>query len=404
MKPFLVKLAILLPLLLLLQIVAGSIYPMEIPAEILQFQQHVEDEVDVLYFGDSTLWHPRGSQTTAQMVQEYFAERTVGEISHAAYNLDLYLAYIQALVRYTANHAYRPEVVIIPINMHSFSPEWDQRPEYQFTAEKRILTRGITWARLFGRPLSVFGGYDSPISNEEYFNTAIYSDTVVVGTVADFEQALGSSRLEEKENAGFVYYQTLPEEGSVENMLVYYYMTPLTADHRKVQSMLQIISLLQEAEIDLLFYITPVDTELGDVYLGESFRRRFTANKELLLGLLAEQNVPVLDLSYELAPFYFSDSEHLQQDGKRYIAEQLVAHIDPSLPLDRNSNLTAAGDEIPTDSTPTVSPLLSPTTTVTPSPLATIDAVENPLLATAAARATQAAGGNGEETPTPTAP
>lgn len=407
MKSFLVKLAIVIPLLLLLQVLTGSIYPMEIPQEILIFQQHLEDEVDILYFGDSTVWYPRGSQTTPQMLQEYFTERTVGEVSHAAYNSDLYLAYVQALLRNTADRDYRPEWVIIPINMHSFSPEWDQRPEYQFTEEKRVLAQGITWSRLFGRPLNVFGGYDSPITSEQYRSTAVYSDTVVVGTVADFEEALGSARLEEKENARFVYYQTLPEEDSVENMLIYYYMTPLTADHRKVQSLLQIVSLLQDAEIGLLFYITPVDTELGDVYLGESFRERFTANKTLLLDLLAEENVPVLDLSYDLEPFYFSDSEHLHQDGKRYIAERLVAQIDPTLPLEQN-NIVNAPEAAPEEETPAASNTVidgnTPTATVTPSPVATVDAAANPLLATAAARATQAAGGSEAQTPTPTAP
>jgi hypothetical protein len=394
MKPFLTKLATLLVLLLLLQLLVGFLYPMAIPAEILQFQHYLENEVDILYFGDSTVRYPRDSQTTPQMLQEYFAERTVGEVSHAAYSLDLYLHYIQALVRHTAGHDYRPELVIIPINMHSFAPEWDQRPEYQFTEEKLVLDYGITWSRWFGRPYSVFGGYDSPITTEQFLNTTVYSDTMVVGNVAEFEAALGNARLEEKEDRRFVYYQTLPEEGLMANTLIYYYMMPLTAEHRKIQAMLQIVTLLQEQKIGLLFYITPVDTELGDVYLGESFRRRFTANKEVVLTLLAEHNVPVLDLSYQLEPFYFTDTEHLQQDGKRYIAEQLVGWIDPTLSLDRTLAIDAAEDEQIADrDTPTVVP--------TPTAIATVDAAANPLLATAAARATQAAGGAAAATPTP---
>ncbi len=398
MKSFLIKLAILLPLLFLLQLLAGFLYPMEIPAEIVQFQQHLENRVDILYFGDSTVWYPRGAQTTPQMVQEYLTDRTVGELSHAAYNLDLYLHYIQNLVRYSATHDYRPELVIIPINMHSFAAEWDQRPEYQFTEEKRVLDYGVAWSRWFGRPYNIFGGYNSPITRAEFLNTDVYSNTTVVGKVAEFEGALGNARLEEKENARFVYYQTLPEEGLMANTLIYYYMAPLTPAHRKLQAMVQIIKLLQEQKIGLLFYITPVDTELGDVYLGESFRQRFTANKEVVLALLKEHNVPILDLSYDLEPFYFSDTEHLQQDGKRYVAEQLVTQIDPTLPLDRNFALDDGSEDEQTSAGDT------PTPATTPTPLATIDAVVNPLLATAIARATQAAGGAVAETPTAVAP
>lgn len=398
MKPFLVKLATLLLLLFLLQLLAGFLYPMEIPAEILQFQQHLENQVDILYFGDSTLWYPRNTQTTAQMLQEYLADRTVGEISHAAYGLDLYVHYIQKLVRYTADHDYRPEMVIIPINMHSFAAEWDQRPEYQFTEEKSVLDYGIAWSRWFGRPYNIFGGYDSPITREAFLNTDVYSNTAVVGKVAEFEEALGNARLEEKENARFVYYQTLPEEGLMANTLVYYYMAPLTPEHRKVQAMLQIVSLLQEQKIGLLFYITPVDRELGDVYLGESFQQRFTANKEVILSLLKAQNVPVLDLAYDLEPFYFSDTEHLQQDGKRYIAEQLVTQIDPALSLDRNYAIDNRAEDEPVSAGGTPTPV--PTATA----LAPIDAAANPLLATAAARATQAAGGTVAGTPTAVTP
>ncbi len=398
MKSFLIKLAILLPLLLLLQLLTGFLYPMEIPAEIVQFQEHLENRVDILYFGDSTVWYPRGTQTTPQMVQEYLTDRTVGELSHAAYNLDLYLHYIQHLVRYSVTHDYRPELVIIPINMHSFAAEWDQRPEYQFTEEKRVLDYGIAWSRWFGRPYNIFGGYDSPVTSEEFFNTDVYSNTTAVGKVAEFEEALGNARLEEKENARFVYYQTLPEEGLIANTLIYYYMAPLTPEHRKVQAMLQIISLLQEQKIGILFYITPVDTELGDVYLGASFQQRFTANKEVVLTLLNAHNVPVLDLSYDLEPFYFSDTEHLQQDGKRYIAEQLVAQIDPALPLDRNFAINDGAQDEPITAGGTATPVPPATA------LATIDAAINPLLATAAARATQAAGGAVAGTPTAVAP
>ena len=120
MKPFLLKLVTLLTLLLLLQVGVALIYPFAVPVEIQQFEQYLDEQVDILYFGDSTVWHPLGSQTTAQMLQEYFPARTVAELSHAAYNLDLYQHYVQRLVAYSQAHDYAPMLVIIPINMRSF--------------------------------------------------------------------------------------------------------------------------------------------------------------------------------------------------------------------------------------------------------------------------------------------
>jgi len=385
MKPFLLKLAVLLTLLLLLQVGVALLYPFTVPAEIGQFEQSLEERVDILYLGDSTLWHPLGSQTTAQMLQEYFPASTVGELSHAAYNLDLYQHYVRRLVAYSKTHDYMPQLVIMPINMRSFSPEWDLRPSYQFTQEKVVLDYGVTLARLFGRPINIFGGFEPSITTDDFLATAIYSTTGVVGTVADFEAALGNFELAEQENAQFIYYAEPPAEGEIENTLIYYYMQPLTPEHRKLQSMLAIVEQLQEQGIKLLFYITPVDVELGDVYLGPAFRERFSANVAVVQQLLAEHNVPLLDLAYALPAFYFSDTEHLQQDGKRQIAEALAQQLDP--------------DVLETIAQPAATPTPQPGNTPTPMLIGT---VANPLLATAMARATVAAGGDPSLTNTPT--
>ena len=98
---------------------------------------------------------------------------------------------------------------------------------------------------------------------------------------------------------------------------------------------------------------------------------------------LAAQGVDLLDLSFDLAAYFFTDTEHLRQPGKQYVAEQLAARIDPP-----------PGAPIPTQSPPVM-----PTAVVTA--VTTPVAPVNPLLATAIARATQAAGGDGA---TPTAP
>ena len=220
MKPFLLKLAILLTLLLLLQVMVAFVYPFAIPPEVTQFDQYLDAQVEILYFGDSTLWHPSGSQTTAQMLQEYLQDRTIGELSHAAYNLDLYQHYIARLVDYSKTSGYRPELVIIPINMRSFSPEWDQRPTYQFTQEKVVLDYGVVPARLFGRPIDIFGGFDPGITDEEFLATSVYSNTAEVGRVADFEAALGNFQLAEQENAAFIYYAEPLAEGEIEDTLI----------------------------------------------------------------------------------------------------------------------------------------------------------------------------------------
>lgn len=379
MRRFLVKFLALLFLLVVGQWVVGYFYPAALPEPVLRFQALLDQRSDIIYLGDSTLWHPEGSQTTAAMLQERLPAQTVGELSHAAYGMEVYRSYLNFMLR----QGYRPALVIIPINMRSFSPEWDQRPGYQFTREKRVLALGLPLARTFGRPLQLFGGYTPAITADEFFRSPVYAGATKIGKVQDFEGDVGGSALAASDGEQFVYYQEVTPDADYQRLLTYYYMAELNPRHRKVQAMVDIAQRLQRAGTPVLFYVTPVNAELGDLYMGEAFRRQFSANVQVVKEELAAQGVDLLDLSFDLAAYFFTDTEHLRQPGKQYVAEQLAARIDPP----------------PGAPIPTLSPPVMPTAVVTvvTTPVAPV----NPLLATAIARATQAAGGDGA---TPIAP
>ena len=379
MRRFLIKFLLLLLLLLAGQGLVGYFYSAAIPEPILHFQTLLDQGTEILYFGDSTLWHPEGSQTTAAMLQERLPDHKVGELSHAAYGMDVYRSYINFMLR----QGYRPTLVIIPINMRSFSPEWDQRPGYQFTQEKRVLALGLPLARVFGRPLNLFGGYEPAITQDEFLRSPVYAGTTQIGKVQDFEDEDSVAPLAEGGGEQFVYYQELPADGDYQRLLTYYYMAEVSPRHRKIGAMIDIAQRLQRVGVPVLFYITPVNAELGDVYVGEAFRQQFAANVNVVREQLAVQGVELFDFSFALAAYFFTDTEHLRQPGKQYLAEQLAAHIDPAAVA------------------PTPSPLpVSPTVAVTRD--APMPPPANPLLATTIARATQAA--NGENNATPTAP
>ena len=153
MKRYAARLLLFVLLLTLLQFLVSAVFPVEIPQQVLLMEEYLSAQVDIVYLGDSTLSYPVDQVTTGQILQEMLPDFTVGEISHPAYNLDLYLHYVQYMTR----SVHRPRVVIIPINMRSFSPEWDMRPGYQFEEVKRTLTLGLFLSRILSRPLKTFG-------------------------------------------------------------------------------------------------------------------------------------------------------------------------------------------------------------------------------------------------------
>ena len=94
MRRFLLKMLVLLILLLVVQGMVAYVYPASVPETIVHFQRLLDEQVDTIYMGDSTLWHPAGSQTMASILQELLPNQRIGELSHAAYGMDVYLSLI----------------------------------------------------------------------------------------------------------------------------------------------------------------------------------------------------------------------------------------------------------------------------------------------------------------------
>ncbi len=347
MKVFTVRLSIFVLVLIFLQILVSALFPADIPQEVLLVDEYITDEVDIIYFGDSTVSYPVGEVTTAEILQEMLPNYTIGEVSHPAYSMDVYLRY----AKYLVHSGYRPRAVIIPVNMRSFSPEWDLRPGYQFEKESRILTYGLFLSRIFLRPLEILGALAPEISQDTFLNATVYNGDTPVGTVADFEELGGSASSERAGGGGFVYHDALPSEDDAEALqktLIYYYMHGLKENHRKLQAMLETAELLTENDIDVIFYITPINYERGEKYLSSTFSERFVENTDLVKSLLTEDRLPnlsVLNFVFGLEAYAFVDMEHLRETGKTYVAEQLAAALQPELSVassDTDSEMTSS--------------------------------------------------------------
>jgi dienelactone hydrolase len=349
-------------LLALLQVVVSIAFPVEIPPEVLRIEEYRSDQVDVLYLGDSTLIHPVGEPTIGEILQEMLPDHTVGELAHPAYNLDLYLYY----VRYAMRGARRPRVVVVPINMRSFSPEWDLRPGYQFEKEKKILTLGLSLSRVLSRPLATFGAYDPPISQDVYLNTTVYNGDTPVGTVKDFENLTEESGPEQQGNTEFAYHDDLPSPDDAEALrqaLIYRYMVGLEPDHRQLQAALRIAALGEAHGVDVVFYITPINYQQGQQVLDEAFSASLDKSRELVRATIAgSTEATILDLGSDLEAYAFVDMEHLREPGKVYVAEQLAATIRPERSVASSGD---GGDVMPALPSP-ASSKKTPTVTSTP--------------------------------------
>lgn len=367
MRYFFLKLIAFIAILLTLQAAVSAMRPPELPPEILALDQQLQAGVDTVYFGDSILIYPEGEPTIPEILRGLLPTHTIGDVAHPAYQLDLYERYVNYLVE----HKSQVKTIIIPINMRSFSPEWDLRPTYQFEREKTILTYGPVLSSLFYRLFDTFGLFDSPISQAEFREATVFNGDQPVGKVAEFEELIGVSATRAETNpTDFAYYAGLPSEDEVEALkgtLVYYYMFNLDPNHRKIQSLQATSRLLTENGIKPIFYITPINYQLGEKYFGPTFRERLAENTAVVEQVLRQEDIGVLNLVFDLEAYNFVDTEHLTENGKTYVAEVLAAAIEPPQP-DQLTSTTV--DDAPTPGTfePGVSATALPTTTSPPEP------------------------------------
>lgn len=373
----LVKIPVFLLLLVLVHGGVSVLFPASLPAEIVQFDRYLEEDVDLLYFGNSTLMLPNGEVTTGEILQELLPNRRVGQIAHPAYGLDLFDDYIA----YMDRRGVWPRTLVMPVNMRSFSPAWDRRPAYQFVEERRILAMGLPWARLFLRPLEVFGYFRTSISRQDFLDTPVYDGDVRVGKVEDFETLAADEVLQEgAENA---YREVdLEDEETAQAVLTYHYMFNLEPDHRKLDAMVAVAELAAARGVDVIFYISPVNVEQGERFLGRAFSERFAHNVRVVqsrLDAASLDNVKLLNLAFDLPAYDLTDTEHMTETGKEYVAEQVARAVQREAvsPIPATPGITPTATRFPT-----LVPFIQPPTRVMTGPVITPSAT--PLATTPA--------------------
>jgi len=268
-----------------------------------------------IYFGDSVLRKVGTNDTDRRTLPEMLesdSQVKIYPVVHSAYNVDVFLRYVEYLARTDT----RPRLVIVPLNLRSFSPEWDSRPEYQFELEKFVLSSGRA-AAAFSRPLSVFTDwFESPITTAQWLTSPVFDDHRAAGRVSDYQ---GGD------------YAAVTEE-TMRRKIVFHYRYALDPAHRKLRSLDALADLAETSKIDVQWYVTPIDLEFCESRLPGT-REIVARNVSAIQAVLARHTMTALDLSDALpsACFDWKDSrypnEHLNEDGRHRLAAMLRSSL-----------------------------------------------------------------------------
>lgn len=314
----LLKLALLGGALALLQLVFGAATNYkDTPTPVRLCDQYLAERRDIIYFGESTVFtvdpEDKNKSPIDDMLQQLLPEYRLGSIAHDAFHLQLY----EDFCTYIARKPYHPRLLIVPVNLATVSPYWDDRPEYQFERIALFLRHDTWWFRAFYRPLAAFGAFNlNPVSQKAFDNVIVYDEGRPVGRMKDFTDDR---------------YMNVTEE-NMRDQLIVRYMHQITPEDLKMQALCRIADIPPHTDMEVLFYVTPVDYETGDKYLGARFSAHIRESVRLVKRLLAEKGITPLDLSLDLSADKFHwgsryPNEHLNERGRRYVAEQLAAAV-----------------------------------------------------------------------------
>lgn len=311
-------------LIVFLQNLVGRYIPYEAPESIEKINQAKKDHANIIYFGDSTTtWSSKYDsdiRSTPLFLSDFTKDKyTVVGISHPSYGALLFDKFTQ----YMTDEHYYPEFIIIPINLRSFSPDWDLRPEHQFINERLYISLHNTMLAPFLSFLLNIGLTDVNRIYDNLYNLApIYDRDTIVGINKEFHDKLRDSTLPNVQNA--IMFQM-------------FYLGRIHENHRNIQSLVHIADRYQYTKTKVIFYITPIDYETGEKYFGKRFYNQMKENVTTITSELTKHNAIVLDLSATQPSKNFTwnettyVNEHLNQSGRSSIVKALLPIIDQRL-------------------------------------------------------------------------
>jgi hypothetical protein len=289
--------------------------------------------VDVLFLGDSVVAAIGACDVGDRGLDLWLNELTahsVLSVSEGAFAPAVY----RDLLDVVAARKFKPRLLVFPINLRSFSDDWYDEPGYQFELERL-------------RARARFGSF-SPGDLVEFFELR-YSNSIErrkrgrrLERVIARGRDLGA-REDVLERAKIPLEPALECDPALEERyraelelrFTLNYMGAIGPDHPWFQDLLATVAKARSNGIEVLTYVTPINVEDGTRLVGQALSERVRSNTEVILQVLRDHDIPHLDLSQALARDRFIDRrcacEHVDDDGRRFIASELSRRIDSRL-------------------------------------------------------------------------
>ncbi len=273
---------------------------------------------DILLLGDSVTERisrlDKDKRSLGDLVTAKFKEwHRLLCISHSAYHMEVYRALLDVLR--TTQH--KPSLVILPINMRSFSPQWHLEPSWQFDSELGLLEKYLSDSH---RAIPFLDSIDTTSEQYEAFDaTDVEYPCTSLDRIGQFRLVI-SAKPQTAEQFNFRKKQ----------IFIFHYLHKLKTYHPRVRSLAQISRMLREMKIALLCYVTPLNYQAGNRFVGGMFSELVQKNVKVISQSLPSnlgRETQWLDLSMCLGSDQFFNhddpTEHLNEHGRDWLSSEI---------------------------------------------------------------------------------
>ncbi len=276
-------------------------------------------EVPVVLFGDSVskrvAREDSDRRTLQKMVEQELYQKAIpaNYFSGKGFHLRLFMHLISAM----RVHDKKPDLVVVPINLRCFSPQWMYHPHWQFEKDIR------KFCKKFKTPY-IGANVKLPESSEEYWKMPISCYESNYSAVGDFMKIIkNKDGLDENE----ILFRR-------RQLFIFHYLYKLSSEN---ESLCSLKTLMKENGLNMLLYFTPLNYAGGEELLGRAFIEHVEENKKIVMGAIARAQdvknyITVRDYAGLLdSSFFFSrydPAEHLNDKGRKRLSKLLAEDIE----------------------------------------------------------------------------
>ncbi|HIJ84784.1 MAG TPA: hypothetical protein HPQ00_11375 [Magnetococcales bacterium] len=283
---------------------------------------------DILLFGDSVMRATRikrcdtGSSTIDTLLAKELPNLNWVASPYSASSMVVF----NDLLPIAMNRPNPPEWIIVPVNMRSFSEEWGTRPAYRLDLDRalirikfgkvRLHDYFLVWKYQFTKALDM--------EMEAWRNQTVAYPDFNLGP----RRKLHDKSMDLPKNLDCLPHLKEQYRDVLRTKFIYHYLYRLDPENPLLQSLREIIHSVQQSNKNILIYVTPINMQDGERFVGHKFREIVQGNVGVIQTLVENMGVPLLNMVDKLPPEHFIDQyavcEHLDETGRRFVAAQLA--------------------------------------------------------------------------------